>query len=241
LGRTIKYLDLSLPGAAGNLAGDECLLDECEAGGPEVLRIWEPGDVSVVVGYANRVAEEVRLEPCRAAGIPVLRRLSGGGTVVQMPGVLNYAVVLSLDRPELAGIPQANAFVLDRVARSVGQVLRRPVVRRGDTDLCLGSLKFSGNAQRRLRRAMLFHGSILLDADLSLMDALLCHPSREPAYRAGRRHADFVGNLGCSAGGLKDALRAVWDAREPHEGIPRAKIDRLVANRYGREDWTFSR
>ncbi|MCP5520336.1 MAG: lipoate--protein ligase family protein [Verrucomicrobiales bacterium] len=237
----MKYLDLSLTAAAANLACDEVLLNECESGGPEVLRVWEPRDVSVVVGYANRVATEVRRERCRAAGIPVLRRLSGGGTVVQMPGVLNYTTVLRAERPEVAGIPETNAFVLDRVARAVGRMIGKPVIRQGDTDLCLGPRKFSGNAQRRLRRAILFHGAILLAADLDLMDELLRHPSREPAYRGGRGHREFVMNLGGSAAALKAALRSVWEASEPPGNAPYAAIDQLMATRYSLDDWNLSR
>lgn len=237
----MKYLDLSLPEAAANVACDEALLELCEAGGPEVLRFWEPREVSVVLGYANQVATEVRLDRCGAAGVPVLRRISGGGAVVQIPGVLNYAVVLRTQRTELVGIPGTNAFVLDRVALAVERVIREPVARRGDTDLCLGALKFSGNAQRRLSQAILFHGSILLAADLRRLEELLPHPSREPDYRGGRAHAEFVRNLGCSAGELKAALQTVWSTEAPLEEIPYTAIDRLVATRYSRGDWNFSR
>lgn len=237
----MKYLDLSLPMAAANLACDEALLNACEASGPEVLRFWEPQDVSVVVGYANRVATEVRLDNCQAAGVPVLRRISGGGTVVQMPGVLNYAVVRRTERPEVAGISATNAFVLDRVGRAVRQVIGKPVQRRGDTDLCLGALKFSGNSQRRLRRAILVHGSILFAADLGRMDELLRHPSREPDYRGGRGHGEFVVNLGCSARELKVALQQAWQANEPLDEVPHLEIARLVAERYSLHDWNFTR
>jgi len=36
---------------------------------------------------------------------------------------------------------------------------------------------------------------LLLDADLMLMDRYLKHPPREPAYRQGRSHLDFVMNM----------------------------------------------
>ena len=83
----MKFLDLTLPTAAENLAMDEALLDGCEAGrGGETLVFWEPREPFVVVGYANHLAREVNVEACRARGIPIFRRCSGGGTVLQMPG-----------------------------------------------------------------------------------------------------------------------------------------------------------
>jgi lipoate-protein ligase A len=59
----MKYLDLTLETAALNLACDEALIDWCEGtGNLEVLRIWEPRQAFVVLGYANRAAVEADLE-----------------------------------------------------------------------------------------------------------------------------------------------------------------------------------
>jgi lipoate-protein ligase A len=204
-------LDLTLPTPAENLAADEALWEECEAGGAEALRFWESATPFVVVGYANRVATEVNLVACRERGVPVLRRVTGGGTVVQGPGCLNYSLILRLDHhPATAGITQTNLWIMNRHAAALTEVLGQPVRRRGDTDLAIGDRKFSGNAQRRGRQALLFHGTFLLDLDLGLVAALLPMPSRQPDYRAARSHGDFVMNLGVSAGAVKAALAAVW-------------------------------
>src|SRR4029077_18373734 len=94
----MKWLDLTLPTPAENLACDEALLDQCEAGqGEGVLRFWEPPGLFVVVGYANPVATEVNAAACREHGIPIFRRCSGGGTVLQGPGCLNYALILKIE------------------------------------------------------------------------------------------------------------------------------------------------
>src|SRR3989442_6260317 len=94
----VKYLDLTLPTHAENLACDEALLDWCdERDGPEVLRFWEPRQHFVVVGYGNRVEREVNVAACHELSIPVLRRCSGGGTVLQGPGCLDYSLILPID------------------------------------------------------------------------------------------------------------------------------------------------
>jgi len=48
----MRYLDLTLPSPAENLALDEALLEEAEASGrpTETLRLWEPRQPAVVVG-----------------------------------------------------------------------------------------------------------------------------------------------------------------------------------------------
>src|SRR5438067_1520295 len=94
----MKYCDLTLSTPAENLACDEVLLQLAEqnGAGDEVLRVWEPMQYFVVVGYANRVATEVDIRFCQTNSIPVLRRCSGGGTVLQGPGCVNYSLVLRI-------------------------------------------------------------------------------------------------------------------------------------------------
>jgi lipoate-protein ligase A len=61
--------------------------------------------------------------------------------------------------------------------------------------VAIGDLKISGNAQARKWRAVLLHGTLLVDADVELMEAVLRHPRKEPEYRRGRAHRDFVVTL----------------------------------------------
>jgi lipoate---protein ligase len=233
------YMDLTLPSPAANLACDEALLDACEAdSGAEVLRFWEPREVFVVAGFSNAVAREVNLEACRRAGIGVFRRCSGGGTVLQGPGCLNYSLALNIvARPELATIPAANRHIMDRHRETLSAVLRRPVEVRGFTDLAIEGLKFSGNAQRRKRRALIFHGTFLLRFDLDLMETFLTMPSRQPDYRRGRSHARFLMNLDAPAQAIKSALRDAWLAAAELGAAP--DCTRLLAEKYSRDEWNL--
>lgn len=237
-------LDLSLATPAGNLACDEALLDLAEEqGGPPVLRFWESSVPFVVLGYANKVEDEVNLEQCRELGVPILRRCSGGGTVVQGPGCLNYSVVLSMEDPlDLQSITGTNRFVMGRTRAALTRALGRAVSIEGHTDLAVGDLKFSGNAQRRKRGWLLFHGTVLLaEFELGLVPRLLRQPPRQPDYRRQRRHQDFVTQLPVEPTAVKDALRAEWKAVATPAEVPWDRIRDLVANRYSRDDWNFSR
>ncbi len=237
----MKCLDLTLSTPEENLACDEALLEQCEAeGGPEVLCFWESPAYFVVLGYANKVATEVDQEACRLWGIPVLRRVSGGGTVVQGPGCLNYGVVLRVARDgELQTIRGTNQHILSLQQRALEQALGRPVAVCGDTDLVCGGMKFSGNAQRRRRACLLFHGTLLLQFNLSLIERLLPFPTKQPAYRQGRAHSSFVANVFASADAVKQAIREAWDACEPLECAPLDRIERLVREKYSQESWNL--
>jgi lipoate-protein ligase A len=151
---------------------------------------------------------------------------------------LNYSLVLKCNgTPALETIGGANQFIMARHRDALSGVLQRPVEIMGCTDLAAGGLKFSGNAQRRKRNALLFHGTFLLRFDLSLMNRFLNMPSREPDYRAGRPHDLFVMNLETTASAVKDALCDAWAAHIPMLDAP--DLERLIAEKYGRDDWNL--
>jgi lipoate-protein ligase A len=238
---TIKHWDLTLPSPAENLACDEALLDHFEeAGGSGVLRFWEPAQAFVVVGYSNRVSTEVDVGYCRQAGIPILRRCSGGGTVLQGRGCLCYSLVLRIeDSADLQSIHSTNRYILERNRASIENLVHAPLELKGHTDLAMRGLKFSGNAQRRKRHCLLFHGGFLLDFDLSLIEQALPMPSQQPNYRANRSHEDFLVNLGASPTQLKAALRGTWNATEELPEKPYDRIESLVGEKYGIESWNL--
>ena len=230
----LRLLDLSFTSPAENLACDEALLDELESGaGEPTLRFWESPTPFVVLGYSNAIATEVNRAECERRGIPILRRSSGGGTVVQGPGCLNYNLTLPIT-DETASITETNCFVMRRNRDALRQLLQRDVEIKGHTDLAIGDLKFSGNAQRRKSRALIFHGCFLLNFDLPLIDALLAHPSKEPDYRAGRQHAAFITNLNIPSDAAKAALREAWSAKENR---PAPNIEILVRDRFATRAW----
>jgi lipoate-protein ligase A len=237
----MNYLDLSLSTPEENLACDEALLDLCEEGlADETLRVWESARHFAVVGYANRVSSEVNVPFCRKEGLPILRRCSGGGTVVQGPGCLNYALILLIDESAPSGsITSTNRFVLERHRAILERLLGTPVLIRGQTDLALGQLKFSGNSQRRKRRALVFHGTFLLGFDLALIERALLMPSKEPDYRGRRSHSDFLVNLAVPAREVALALRGGWQADTPLSEVPLERIRNLAREKYASAEWTW--
>ncbi len=237
----MKYLDRTLDTAQENLACDEALLDGCEEGHcDETLRFWEPRQHFVVLGYSNKASAEVNLDSCQKLGIHILRRCSGGGTVLQGPGCLNYALLLRIrEGSAMESITEANAFIMNRNRNALNSLLDGEVLIQGHTDLTLQGLKFSGNSQRRKRQFLLFHGSFLLDLDLDLVEQALRLPSKQPSYRRNRAHRDFLTNLPLSADAVKEAIKNVWGASDTLEELPEKRIERLVREKYGMDDWNF--
>lgn len=236
----IQRLDLTLPTPEENLACDEVLLDFLQEGqGSEILRFWQPSTHFVVLGYGNSLEQNVRADACRLAKVPILRRCSGGGTVLQGPGCLNYALILrASSAAPLQTICQTNCFILDRFRQALEPLLGGTVTTQGETDLALGPLKISGNCQRRKRDVLLFHGTLLLDMDLTLMEQLLPQPARRPAYRQDRPHREFLHNTHLDPKKVRQALSAEWNCRTTLNRFPEERIRALARERYASEEWT---
>jgi lipoate---protein ligase len=235
----MKLCDLTLGTPEENLACDEALLDLCEAGGSdELLRLWALPRYFVVLGYANKAATEVNLPYCRKLTIPVLRRCTGGGTVLQGPGVLNYSLILRIDDSgPCRSIHATNQFILERHRDALARLVLAPVEARGQTDLAIGGLKCAGNAQRRRRRFLLFHGSFLLHLDIGLVEKVLPLPSRQPDYRVNRSHSEFLVNLNVPEHTIKAALAKAWNATAPLDPIPFDQITLLAREKYALDEW----
>jgi lipoate-protein ligase A len=170
-------------------------LSEAESTATVGFRVWSVGRPVVVVGRSVLVSKEVDIAFCQQEGIPVVERPSGGRSVLIGPGTVQYTFALpySLD-DELGSIAGSKAFCNRLLRRGSPELAALDEDESGD--LVRDHRKIAGLALRRGRKAMLLHGSILVTADLGLIADALRHPQREPAYRSGRSHRDFLDNLG---------------------------------------------
>ena len=234
----MKYLDLTFDSAAHNLALDEALLDECEENGQgEILRIWEPLQYFIVLGYSRKLNLEVHEETCLKNNIPIFRRASGGGTVLQGPGCFNYSLVLKIKKP-LHNLMETNRYILNQHKSALMPLLdHQEISMKGTSDLALGNLKFSGNAQRRKRNFLLYHGTFLLKFNFNLMEQVLQIPGHQPTYRKNRSHSDFLVNLNLPAEKIKRALVQCWKAGSKSDQLPQERTEELVKKRYSRDEW----
>lgn len=175
-----------------------------------ILRFWESDTYCVVLGRSGSIKDDVYASRCTADAVQILRRSSGGGTVLQGPGCLSYSLIMPIcAHPAFKTIGSTNTFVMQTIADSFCAELPTVSVR-GHTDLTLGMHKFSGNAQRRLRHALLFHGTILYHFDLDKISYYLKHPPKQPDYRDNRSHDQFIVNCGISSDCIQTFLSQTW-------------------------------
>jgi lipoate-protein ligase A len=172
---------------------DDELAAATAADGRPRVRVYRPDRVSVVLGRGSRAQTELHLDEVHADGIPLMRRAGGGCSVVLDPGnVIVVAAVPQRGLPHIRRLFAAlSAWMLDGLARAGVRGVHREDV----SDLALGDRKIGGASLYLPRDAALYGVSLLVEPDVVRMERYLAHPPREPDYRRGRRHADFVGRL----------------------------------------------
>ncbi len=232
-----RLLDLTLSSPEENLALDDALLDELEErGGEPILRFWESDQYFVVLGPSCRLLDDVHADLCKQDGVPVLRRASGGGTVLQGPGCLSYAFVLPMTlHSDLSDIRATNRFILERIAFALHR-WEPGTDFRGISDLAINGMKISGNAQRRKRQTLLFHGTMLHAMPGDRIARYLKQPVRQPEYRENRPHGTFLRTIDVSPKDLKDAIAAAWGAASPLDVWPETRMAACIRRVMQRTD-----
>jgi lipoyl(octanoyl) transferase len=252
---------------AENMAVDAALAWAVGAGlAPPTLRVyrWHPPAVSV--GYAQQRTVPLNLEACARAGLAVVRRPTGGRAVLH-DGDVTYALALPrggwwAERSLGATcrlIHEAVADGLRRLGVPAEVAGPRPSPGARPTPLCfavlsaheitVGGRKLVGSAQRRLRRAILQHGSIPLTLDRVRLAALLEGTTGTEAAAAwgssmvslaevlGRR-PDPEAVQAAIAAGVADAFQVRFAAQAlgPEEALLAGRLEPIIAVERGRSD-----
>ncbi len=205
-----ELLDLKPRNPFLSVALDEALCRYvARTGGTGGLRLWS-NPQSIIFGRTCDAAKNIK-DPQAVLNVShkrsrwstqpmLLRRASGGGTVLHGPGNLNYSIFVSLGRyPEMFSLRHSYEALLGIVARAL-EAQGIPAHFRGQSDLVietpLGERKISGNAQFRKHNVLVLHGTLITRGELiEQISEMLPHPPKEPEYRAGREHRQFLGSL----------------------------------------------
>jgi lipoate-protein ligase A len=205
-----------------NIAVDEALLhmvnNDLNQNG--ILRLWESKRTFVVLGLSKIIANDVHEHACNLDNIPILKRCSGGGTVLQGAGCFNYSYILPISlSPQLESVSHTTNYVLSLVQSALHTIAPNSQ-QKGISDLVENNIKFSGNAQRRLKHAILFHGTILYQFDLTLVESYLKHPPIQPDYRKNRNHLSFIKNISTTYESLVQAFTRQTSEKITNTDVP---------------------
>jgi lipoate-protein ligase A len=129
----------------------------------DIFILWQ-SETAVVVGKHQNTLAEINSVYVREHKIPIARRLSGGGAVVHGPGNLNFTFIMNGEPGRMVNFKR---FVTPVVMFL--QTLDLEAEIGGRNDLLIRGKKISGNAEHVFRHRMLHHGTLLFNADLTIL------------------------------------------------------------------------
>lgn len=155
--------------------------------------VWKPGFAAVVLGQSNDLETSLYVENILKDGIPVYKRPSGGESVVLSPRMLVISILKRGDKFRAPGLYfRAYNEKIINALESLG-IVNLGVD--GISDICIGDKKVLGSSIYRNKDFVFYHGVLNVSEGVGILERYLKHPQREPGYRKGRIHSEFVTSL----------------------------------------------
>ncbi|MCB9365819.1 MAG: hypothetical protein H6508_01330 [Calditrichaeota bacterium] len=170
---------------------DSHLLSPDDSAGRFLL--WVPDETCVVIGNGSKSELELNAKTIDADQVAVYKRRTGGCAVVLTPDMWCVSCAL-YGRKQ---IQSKDYFVLfnKAVTDAFARIGVEGLAHRGISDIALGPKKIAGTALYRNRDLVFYHAVINVSGDVDLITRYLTQPPREPDYREGRSHKEFVTSL----------------------------------------------
>jgi lipoate-protein ligase A len=178
-----EFLSYNLP--------DSVLID------PDALKpawfFWQPDKSYLVLGQSNKVEKSLYTDKVEKDGVTVLKRPSGGESVILTPNTLVIAVRLITEKMEN---PQVSFRKINNlIIKSLEDMGVTDLHYRGISDISIGEKKILGSSIYRKKNIVFYHAVLNLSENIKVISKYLRHPVKEPDYRKGRDHSEFVTSL----------------------------------------------
>ena len=231
-----------------NMAVDDALL-ESAGEGVTSLRLYEWSEPTLSLGYFQAAAE--RDGHAASRGCPLVRRASGGGAIIHdreltyclaVPIAERFAVQANLlyDAVHSALTESLAAFGVPSHLHEPTATAAAPAPppflcfqRRTRGDVLCGQAKIAGSAQRRQRRGLVQHGSILLSQSAAAPELLGIEQIAGISLIAGELAVALADRLAGKLG-----LRRVNSALTDHE---QSRAKNVESGRFASAAWTCRR
>ncbi|TCN70164.1 lipoate--protein ligase family protein [Acetobacteroides hydrogenigenes] len=174
--------------------------------------IWHPQDTYIVLGAGNKPEESLIEEYVLADQIAVHKRPSGGQTVVLTPKTLVVSVLLHQN--STSNPLEAFKKINTTIANALERVGVENLAHKGISDITIEDRKVLGSSIYRSKDKLFYHGVLNVAEPNATFERYLKHPPKEPDYRKGRPHGDFVTSIATNKNDIdiRDIERSLHDA-----------------------------
>ena len=217
------------------------------------LRQTEP---SVWIGYYQNAKEDVDISFCKQNGLKIVRRMNSGGAVYQDNGTFCYSAFFIKEQL----FHQWGISKTDDLYRFFGQVVTGLCSKYGITaelspvnDITVNGHKIYGSAQLEWYSAFMHSGSLLVDANIEMMQQVLNPGDLKFADKGVKTVRERVSNLmelttqitGINQV-MQDFIQVFADLLSvefEESGLTakeQALADELYREKYSKPEWTFA-
>ncbi len=155
--------------------------------------VWKPDKVYLVLGRASKAEASLYKDCVLSDRIEVLKRPSGGETVLLSPAMIVFS----------GSLPFFKETSTKQVFREINKSLINQLTglgvknlySKGISDISIGEKKIVGSSMYLNKGTLFYHAVMNVSEDVSLISRYIKHPPREPDYRKGRNHDEFVTSL----------------------------------------------
>ena len=145
------------------------------------------------MGQSNKPESSLNVEEVIKDSITVTKRPSGGETVILSPKTIVVSAV-TLDNYTL---PPRHFFQFynETILAALTNLGIKNISHKGISDLAVDNKKILGSSIYRRKEKLFYHAVINYSESSEIIEKYIAHPKREPDYRKGRNHSDFVTSL----------------------------------------------
>lgn len=155
--------------------------------------IFRPDKNYLILGRSNNAEDSTHTDLAKEDNISILQRPSGGEAVLLSPKTM----VISIKMPTIKGknplfyFSKANTVIIHCLEKHGVQNLHT----KGISDISIENRKILGSSIYKTQNSMFYHAVLNLSEDTCLIAKYLKHPKKEPDYRKGRKHTEFITSL----------------------------------------------
>lgn len=142
---------------AFNLAAEEYMINNFN---DEIFMLWRAKS-SILLGKNQNAYSEINMDFVEKNNVKVVRRMSGGGAVYNDLGNTNFCFIMNDSGKHFTDFARFTKPIID-VLKDLGVDAEFT----GRNDMTIDGKKFSGNAQYKVRKRMLHHGTLLFSSDI---------------------------------------------------------------------------
>jgi lipoate---protein ligase len=154
---------------------------------------WIPGKMYIILGQSNNPENSIISKNVLEDNVSVYKRPSGGESVLITPNTLVISTLLTTSKLENPSIYFRT--INQQIIYSLSKCNIINLSQNGISDISIGEKKILGSSIYRTQNKVFYHAVLNVSEPVASIEKYLKHPVKEPGYRKGRPHHEFVTSL----------------------------------------------